>query len=350
MLGIDDFALRRGPVYATVIIDAETGGRVDVLPGRTADASRTGCASIPGSRSSAGTARPPTARRSAGAARRGAGQRPLAPVAQPGRGRRKEVAAHSACWAKGSPAPGGKRAETTRERWQQVHDLLSKGVGLLECSRRLGLALNTVKRYARADGPSGCSAPRVPAHPRRPLPRPPAQAARRGTRGPGSAAPARDQGARLPRQRQPPGPLPQPGPRRRRPAAPGTPQGSPAPAHQAGEPDRTDSARRLRGIASACPEMTALASLIRDFAALLTPARATRPSSAVDHHARAADLPHLHSFTRGLDLDSKAATAALTLPYHNGRTEGVNTKTKMIKTADVRPSRVRPPPPPHPPR
>jgi transposase len=40
---------------------------------------------------------------------------------------------------------------------------------------------------------------------------------------------------------------------------------------------------------------------------------------------------HVHSFTRGLDLDIQAATAALTLPHHNGRTEGVNTKTKMIK-------------------
>ena len=35
----------------------------------------------------------------------------------------------------------------------------------------------------------------------------------------------------------------------------------------------------------------------------------------------------MHSFTRGLDLDIQAATAALTLPHHNGRTEGVNTKT-----------------------
>jgi transposase len=26
-----------------------------------------------------------------------------------------------------------------------------------------------------------------------------------------------------------------------------------------------------------------------------------------------------------------AATAAITLPFHNGRTEGVNAKTKMIK-------------------
>ena len=37
VLGIDDFALRRGLVYATVFIDAGTGRRVDVVPGRTAD-------------------------------------------------------------------------------------------------------------------------------------------------------------------------------------------------------------------------------------------------------------------------------------------------------------------------
>jgi hypothetical protein len=37
VLGID-FALRRGLVYATVLIDAETGRRVDVPPGRTANA------------------------------------------------------------------------------------------------------------------------------------------------------------------------------------------------------------------------------------------------------------------------------------------------------------------------
>ncbi|MEY9848658.1 hypothetical protein ABH940_005762 [Streptacidiphilus sp. BW17] len=33
--------------------------------------------------------------------------------------------------------PGGVREQTTRERWHQVHELLSKGVGLLECARRL---------------------------------------------------------------------------------------------------------------------------------------------------------------------------------------------------------------------
>jgi transposase len=37
VLGVDDFALRRGHVYATILINARTGERVDVLAGRTAD-------------------------------------------------------------------------------------------------------------------------------------------------------------------------------------------------------------------------------------------------------------------------------------------------------------------------
>jgi transposase len=37
VLGVDDFALRRGQVYATILIDAETGQRVDVLASRKAE-------------------------------------------------------------------------------------------------------------------------------------------------------------------------------------------------------------------------------------------------------------------------------------------------------------------------
>ena len=99
-------------------------------------------------------------------------------------------------------------------------------------------------------------------------------------------------------------------------------------------PDRLTAGQHetLAGLTAACPEMTALAGLITSFAALLVPdpgndARLRQWTT----DARAADPPHLHSFTRGLDLDIQAATAALTMPHHNGRTEGVNTKTKMIK-------------------
>ena len=155
VLGIDDdFALRRGLVYATVLIDAETGRRVDVIPGRTADVAEEWLRGHPGvevvCRDGPGAYGEAVRRALPGAVqvsdrwhlRHGLGEAV-----------RKEVAAHSGCWAGAAPLQAGKRAKTTLERWQQVHDLLGKGTGLLECARRLDLALNTVKRYARAERP-----------------------------------------------------------------------------------------------------------------------------------------------------------------------------------------------------
>lgn len=77
--------------------------------------------------------------------------------------------------------------------------------------------------------------------------------------------------------------------------------------------------------------MTQLAAGIRGFAPLLAP----RPDNADAltrwiTQVRAADLPHLHAFTRGLGWDIDAVIAGLTLPYSNGPTDGVNTKTKRI--------------------
>jgi len=145
--GIDDFALRRGLVYATVLIDAGTGRRVDVVPGRTTDAAETWLRDHPGveilCRDGSG-AYGEAARRALPSAVQVSDRwhlwHLLAEAA------RKEVLAHSACWAKGAPVQEGKRAETTRERRQQARDLRDKGAGLLECSRRLGVTLNTVKR------------------------------------------------------------------------------------------------------------------------------------------------------------------------------------------------------------
>ncbi|MEU5431738.1 transposase, partial [Streptomyces olivoreticuli] len=87
----------------------------------------------------------------------------------------------------------------------------------------------------------------------------------------------------------------------------------------------------LNNLTAACPEMTQLATGIRDFAPLLAPHADN--ADALTHwitQIRSADLPHLHAFTRGLERDRDAVNAALTLPYSNGPTEGVNTKTKRI--------------------
>jgi transposase len=333
VLGIDDFALRRGLVYATVLIDAETGRRIDVIPGRTTDAAGDWLREHPGVE---------VVCRDGSGAYGEAARRALPSAVQVsdrwhlwhglGEAIRKEVAAHSACWAKGMPLQEGKRAETTLERWQQVHDLRGKGAGLLECARRLGLSLNTVKRYDRASEPGRLQ--RVPKY--RPTLVDPYRDYLRKRRAEEPGVPVqqllreiRERGyqgssnllVRYINQGRLDGSQPHLSPRQ-------------AARLLLTRPDRLAGGQQetVSRVEAACPEMTALAALIRDFAALLAPdpGNATRLQEWITS-ARAADLPHVHAFTRGLDLDIQAATAALTLPFHNGRTEGVNTRTKMIK-------------------
>jgi transposase len=87
----------------------------------------------------------------------------------------------------------------------------------------------------------------------------------------------------------------------------------------------------LARLTAACPEMAQLAVVIPSFAELLTPCAGNADGlSRWIVEVRSADLPHLHAFTRGLDRDRDTVDAALTLPYSNGPTEGVNTKTKRI--------------------
>ena len=333
VLGIDDFALRRGLVYATVLIDAETGRRVDVVPGRTADATGKWLRDHPGAEI--------VCRDGSGAY--GEAVRKALPSAVQvsdrwhlwhglGEAVRKEVAAHSACWAKGIPLQQGKRASTTRERWQQVHDLRARNVGLLDCARRLGLSLNTVKRYDRASEPERLQ--RVPKY--RPTLVDPYRDYLRKRRAEEPGVPVQQllreireggyQGSsnllvRYVNQGRLEGSRPHLSPRQ-------------AARILLTRPDRLTAGQQetLAGLEGACPEMNALAGLVRSFAALLRPdpANEARLGDWAET-ARAADLPHLHSFTRGLDLDIQAVIAAVTLPFHNGRTEGVNTRTKMIK-------------------
>lgn len=64
---------------------------------------------------------------------------------------------------------------------------------------------------------------------------------------------------------------------------------------------------------------------------------------------RAAALPHLQAFARGLERDLDAVIAAFTLRYRNGGTERVITNTKMIARQMYGRTGFTTPPPPHPP-
>ncbi|WP_199854120.1 hypothetical protein [Plantactinospora sp. BB1] len=68
-------------------------------------------------------------------------------------------------------------------------------------------------------------------------------------------------------------------------------------------------------LTSPCPQMTALAGFIGSFTALLTPASGNdnRLDSGIAE-VKTRDLPHLHTFTRGLGLDRDAVNTTLAHP------------------------------------
>lgn len=333
VLGVDDFALRRRLRYATILTDATTGARVDVLPDRKADTFQAWLEAHPGVE---------VVCRDGSAAYAQAATNALPEAVQVAdrwhvwknfaEAALKEVRAHAACWAKGGPASTAtKQAQNTRERWHAVHDLLNQGVGLMDCARRLQLSLNTVKRYARASEPERLrSAPQYRTtlvDPYRDYLRERRQAEpgvavaqllreikELGYTGTSNLLHRYINQGRVEADRRPLSP-------RRMTALILT------------DPARLSDKQRnlLEELTGRCPQMRAPTGHTRDFAMLLRP----KASNAGGLQAwitavRDEDLPHLHSFTRGLDQDRPAVTAALTLPFHNGRTEGVNTKTKQL--------------------
>ncbi|QIS23506.1 transposase [Nocardia terpenica] len=315
------------------MIDAGTHQRIDVLPDRKADTLAAWLRAHPGVEivvRDGPTTYAEAVRRALPAARQASDRRHLwhglAQVEE------KAVAAHSACWAEAGPDRTRRlpQEQTILERWHAIHSLLKQGVGLLDCSRRLGLSLNTVKRYARVPEPDR-------------LHRPPryraclVDAYRDHLRTRRAAEPGVPvlqlfnelKAPRLHRRSQLALQVRQPGLARQRPDHTVTTTGDP---RDPDTPTNLPEHRRphLDELLAACPEMTARGQVVRDFAQLMTERRGTDLDSWIKQ-VREAGLIELEPFLTGLDQNHDAAVAGLTLPYANGPCEGVNTKTKLLK-------------------
>jgi transposase len=165
VLGVDDFALRRGQVYGTVLIDCQSGKPVELLAGREAKPLADWLRAHPGveviCRDRSGA--------HADGARSGAPD--AVQVADRwhlwqnlGKAVERVVAHHRSCLRAAQPAPSqptpspppdqqrpvGRFAERARRHHALVHDLVAQGHALRAIARQLGWGFHTVQRYARA--------------------------------------------------------------------------------------------------------------------------------------------------------------------------------------------------------
>ena len=159
VLGVDDFAVKRGHHYGTVLIDCESHRVVDVLAGRDAEPltarlqQRPAPAVICRDRASAYAE---AARTAVQVADRFHTLANLAAAVE------RCVARHKACLEgpPGTPVgqpespaviePTGAIAEPRRAHHLLVHDLLAQGAGIRQIGRLLGWSRKTVSKYAHA--------------------------------------------------------------------------------------------------------------------------------------------------------------------------------------------------------
>jgi transposase len=171
VLGVDDFALRRGHVYATILIDMETHRPIDVLAGRTAETFAAWLRAHPGVHvicRDRGGAYAEGARTGAPEAVQVADR--YHPWANLGEAVENTVWAHRGCLAE--PAPQPEPADTVvptldrtldvngqprplvarkQQRYTAIHQMRDQGHSLTAISRQLGVCFRTVQRYAAAN-------------------------------------------------------------------------------------------------------------------------------------------------------------------------------------------------------
>jgi transposase len=352
--GVDDFAIRRGQHYGTLIIDIETGAPLDLLEGRDARPLADWLAAHPGveviCRDRAGSY--------ADGARTGAPDavqvadrfhlwQNLAKAVE------KCVAAHRACLAGPPPAPAeeqvtalpepepasqpdpaGKYAERTQRHHELVRQLRAEGRGLREIARHLGWGLHTVQRLDRAatwqelaDG--RWQGPRPSKlDPFKPYLGQHADGAHGSIRRlfleiqalgyDGSYPVVRDYIARNSPARQP---LP--------PAPPTVRDVTNWLCRRPGT--LTDDEKpRLKAILDRCPELQAASDQVRAFAAMITELTGQDLPQWMAA-AREAALPGIASFAKGLEQDLDAVTNGLTMNWSSGPVEGRVNHIKMVK-------------------
>jgi transposase len=348
VLGVDDFALRRGHVYGTVLIDIETRRPVDLLDERSADSFRAWLDDRPGVEV--------ICRDRGGCYAEGAARG--APLATQVADRwhllhnlseavERAVARHRSCLrdpaAPPGPPPGGpavlaapegQRGRTTRDRHAAVRAALARGLTITQVSRDLQLDRKTVRRYAAAadaaallaDAPAsraGLLDPHLPylhqrweegCHSTEQLNE---ELRARGYRG--SLRTLRRHTAALRAGTAAPAQPPAPGSKK---VASWilTPPGKLSDQHR----------DALAAITARCPELAATSTLVRQFADMLTHRQGTRLPGWADQ-AEASDVQEVRGFAAGLRKDWPAVTAGLTLPWSSGTVEGHVNRIKMIK-------------------
>ena len=348
VLGVDDFALRKGHVYGTVLVDIDTHRPVDVLPERSAESFRAWLDEHPGVEI--------ICRDRGGCYAEGAAEG--APLAIQVADRwhlwhnlaeavERAVARHRSCLQEppsqpvpeplpeqATPRQEQGLAARTRARHAEVHAALARGLTITEISRTLRLERKTVRRYATA-----ATADQLICGPR--LTRPgllgPHQAylrqrwdegirsterlhqelRERGYRG--SLRTLRRVTSKLHRDTAVPAPPPAPAARK-------VASWILTPPGKLADADRTT----LAEITGRCEELKATRSLVRDFADMLCHRHGER-LEAWATQAENGPVSELRGFAKGLRKDWAAVTAGLTVPYSSGPVEGHVNRIKMIK-------------------
>ena len=380
--GVDDFALRKGRVYGTVIAGAESGDVIDLLPDREAGTWEAWLKAHPGAevicRDRAGAYAEGASAGAPGAiqvadrwhlwhnlgeyvekavvAHRGcltalAAALPEGPAGDDPPGQQAPSAGPAAA---PPPGPDGLRdvhgreralVSRTRERHAAVLELLQAGRSQREAAEILGLSRNTVNRFAHEPGPAALLVKATSRESR--LDPFKAYINQRWNEGLTSAAAlhaelAATQGwtgsvqavERYVRQfrtadgRTRAGRNP-----RQAPAAPPVPKTRQITRWLLTRPDRPGPGDQagLAAIRASCPHLDALAGHVRGFAEMMTRRQGLLALEDWLTQIEAGDQPELRSFANGIRRDQQAVTAGLALPCNSGTMEGNVNKIKMIK-------------------